>query len=69
MLRAELASTSAALNLHERLAARGRPICFPEPSPRAPRLSCRELYDVCLALTLGDPVSRQRRRRRRTARS
>ena len=37
MLRTELAFYVGCLNLHERLAAKGEPICFPVPSPCAER--------------------------------
>jgi hypothetical protein len=51
-LRAELAFYVGALNLADALAAMGAPTCVPvvEP-PGAHRLSCRQLYDVALALT------------------
>lgn len=51
MLRAELAFYCGCLNLHDRLAALGEPVCFPTPAPagqRRHRLS--GLYDVCLSL-------------------
>jgi DNA mismatch repair ATPase MutS len=51
MLRTELAFYIGCLNLHEKLAAIGGPICFPEPaSPGSRELSASGLYDVCLAL-------------------
>ena len=51
MLRTELAFHVGCLNLHERLAALGAPVSFPEPQPVGRRrLRCRGLYDPCLAL-------------------
>jgi hypothetical protein len=51
MLRAELGFYVGCLNLHERLADKGEPTCFPEPVAPGPRaLAARGLYDVCLAL-------------------
>jgi hypothetical protein len=51
MLRAELGFYVACLNLHERLADKGEPTCFPEPvAPRPRALTAKGLYDVCLAL-------------------
>jgi hypothetical protein len=51
MLRAELGFYVACLNLHERLADKGEPTCFPEPVAPGPRaLAAQGLYDVCLAL-------------------
>jgi DNA mismatch repair ATPase MutS len=53
MMRAELAFYVGCLNLHERLAAKGEPTCFPVPLPPGkPALSARGLYDVCLSLHL-----------------
>jgi MutS-like protein len=53
MLRAELAFYLGCLNLQERLAAKGEPVCFPKPQPAGyPALSARGLYDVCLTLIL-----------------
>jgi hypothetical protein len=53
VLRAELGFYIACLNLHERLAARGRRVCFPIPSPVGDAtLSGRGIYDVCLSLTM-----------------
>jgi DNA mismatch repair ATPase MutS len=53
MLRAELAFYLGCLNLHERLAAKGEPVCLPEPLPAwRPVLSAQGLYDVCLTLNL-----------------
>jgi hypothetical protein len=51
MLRAELGFYVACLNLHERLADKGEPTCFPQPVTSGPRaLAAQGLYDVCLAL-------------------
>jgi DNA mismatch repair ATPase MutS len=53
MLRVELAFYVGCLNLHEELARRGEPVCFPDPLPLCQRNHAfRGLYDVCLALTL-----------------
>lgn len=57
VLRQELGFYIAGLNLYERLTALGEPIAFPEPAePNERRLSFAGLYDVCLALTMGQPV-------------
>ncbi len=57
MLRTELAFFVGCVNLHERLAAKGEPLCFPAPAPAAEgRLSFRGLYDPCLSLSLGARV-------------
>jgi DNA mismatch repair ATPase MutS len=57
MLRTELAFYVGCLNLHERLAAKGEPTCFPVPNPCAERrYAVRDIYDVCLALKLGQRV-------------
>jgi len=57
MLRSELGFYVGCLNLQERLAEKGEPICFPEPlPPEQPILSGRSLYDVCLSLNLEDRV-------------
>ena len=51
MLRAELAFYVGCVNLHDRLSARGEPVCFPMAlSPTRDALSAEGLYDVCLAL-------------------
>ncbi len=63
LLRAELGFYLGCLNLRERLAGLGAPVCFPVPAEvpagAAPsgrgRLSARGLYDACLALNLGAP--------------
>ncbi len=60
MLRAELGFYLGCLNLRDRLLAKGRPVCFPDPAGPAPasagdaRLSARDLYDASLALSLDD---------------
>jgi DNA mismatch repair protein MutS len=41
------------LNLHERLLELGTPFTFPLASePSAPRFSCKDLYDLSLALSM-----------------
>ena len=56
-LRTELAFYAACLNLHERLAERGEPVCFPAlAAPGERDLSATGLYDVCLALRAAGPV-------------
>ncbi len=53
MLRAELAFYCGCLNLHDRLAAKGEPVCFPTPVPAGERRHCFSgLYDVCLSLRM-----------------
>ncbi len=57
VLRAELAFYIGCLNLHDQLADKGEPTCFPEPAPSGERReSFRGLYDVCLALSLDQRV-------------
>ena len=57
MLRLELGFYIGCLNLRDRLARKHEPICFPEPlAVGRPMLSCRGLYDVCLALSTADRV-------------
>ena len=57
MLRLELAFYLGCLNLHERLAGEGEPICFPEPLPADQlTLTGDGIYDVCLRLHLDRPV-------------
>jgi DNA mismatch repair ATPase MutS len=57
MLRTELAFYVGCLNLHERLSATGESICFPVPNPCGERqYAVCGLYDVCLALKLGQRV-------------
>jgi hypothetical protein len=51
MLGAELGFYVGRLNLHERLAEKGEPTCFPQPGAADKRaLAAHGLYDVCLAL-------------------
>ena len=57
MLRGEIGFYVGALNLSERLAELGQPTAFPVPVARGElALSARGVYDVCLALTTGQPV-------------
>lgn len=57
VLRWELAFYMGCLNLAETLDDLGEPITFPEPAPADERvLSGRGLYDVTLALTMGQKV-------------
>jgi len=57
MLRTELAFYVGCVNLHEQLARKGEPTCFPLPAAAEEhRLSFRGLYDVCLALSLDQRV-------------
>jgi DNA mismatch repair ATPase MutS len=57
MLRLELGFYVGCLNLHDRLVRKGEPICFPEPlTAEAARFSSRNLYDVCLSLSIQDRV-------------
>ncbi|MEW6106516.1 MAG: DNA mismatch repair protein MutS [Bacillota bacterium] len=57
MLRTELAFYVGCLNLHERLARKGEPTCFPRPEIASERkLSFMGLYDVCLTLSLEQRV-------------
>jgi len=57
MLRTELAFYVSCLNLHQRIAEMGEPVCFPTPVALAERKhSFHELYDVCLALTMNRKV-------------
>lgn len=58
MLRAELGFYVACLNLHEQLAERGQPTCFPVPvgAEDGIAFSARELYDPALVFHLGDRV-------------
>jgi len=57
MLRAELAFYVGCLNLHERLAALGTPVCIPQPQAlRAGRHRAVGLRDVSLALSMGRSV-------------
>jgi DNA mismatch repair ATPase MutS len=57
MLRAELAFYVGCLNLHEQLAQKAEPACFPNAlAPDRPALSAQGLYDVCLMLTVDAKV-------------
>jgi hypothetical protein len=57
MLRTELAFYVGCLNLHERLASKGEPTCFPRPLPAGRRRRrFRGLYDPCLSLLMERPV-------------
>jgi hypothetical protein len=57
MLRLELGFYVGCLNLRDRLARKGEPICFPEPLAVGKAMfSCRGLYDVCLSLSMDDRV-------------
>lgn len=52
-LRTELAFYLGCVNLAQRLAELGQPVCVPHPAPAGTRrLAFRELHDVCLALTM-----------------
>ncbi len=53
LLRTELAFYLGCLNLHEQLARKGEPVCFPVPAEPGERsLAFKGLYDVCLSLNL-----------------
>jgi DNA mismatch repair ATPase MutS len=53
MLRSELGFYVGCLNLHDCLAKKGEPTCFPEPlTAGSPTLICRGLYDLCLSLSM-----------------
>jgi DNA mismatch repair ATPase MutS len=57
MVRTELAFYIGCLNLHGQLVSLREPTTFPVPAaPTERRLSFRALYDVCLALTMKQPV-------------
>jgi hypothetical protein len=57
MLRSELGFYVGCLNLRDRLAVKGEPICFPEPLPPGKAiLSGRGLYDLCLSLSVKERV-------------
>ena len=57
MLRIEVGFYVGCLNLSERLAANGEPTCLPEPRPPGELALCAAgLYDVCLTLTIDQPV-------------
>jgi DNA mismatch repair ATPase MutS len=58
MLKTELAFYVCCLNLHDRLTSLGMPICLPRPEIAGPRsLHFSGLYDVCLALSMGQSVA------------
>jgi len=57
MLRLELAFYLGCLNLHDRLAGKQEPACFPEPLAAGQlTLTAQGIYDVCLTLHLQDRV-------------
>jgi hypothetical protein len=57
MLRMELAFYVGCLNLRDKLAHIGAPVCLPCPeAPTERRLRFTGMYDVCLALTMGRSV-------------
>jgi len=57
MLRAELAFYVGCLNLRDRLDEIGGPFCFPAPAaPKTRQHSFSALYDICLALGMGNAV-------------
>ena len=57
MLRSELGFYVGCLNLRDRLARKGEPICFPEPFAAGKAiLSGRGLYDLCLSLSVSERV-------------
>ena len=56
-LKTELAFYIGCLNLREQLIDTGRPFCFPIPLESGKQVfSCKELYDVCMALQEGRGV-------------
>ncbi len=58
MLRLELAFYLGCLNLHDRLAGKQEPVCFPEPlAAGQPTLTAQGIYDVCLTLHLENRVT------------
>lgn len=58
MLRAELGFYVGCLNLADRLAAKGVPVCVPEPGPASPvTFSGTDLRDACLELQSPGPVT------------
>jgi hypothetical protein len=58
MLRLELAFYLGCLNLHDTLAGKGEPVCFPEPLPADQlALTAQGIYDVCLTLHLETQVT------------
>lgn len=57
MLRTELAFYVGCLNLHDQLARKGEPVCFPVPEAASEhRHSLTGLYDVCLTLSMDQRV-------------
>jgi hypothetical protein len=57
MLRSELGFYVGCLNLRDRLARKGEPICFPEPFAAGKAiLSGRGLYDLCLSLSVEERI-------------
>jgi DNA mismatch repair ATPase MutS len=57
MLRLELAFYLGCLNLHDRLAGKQEPVCFPEPLAASQlALTAQGIYDVCLTLHLQSRV-------------
>lgn len=57
MLRTEMAFYIGCLNLHDQLVQLGKPTAFPKPDgPKKRKHSFKELYDVCLALTLKQEI-------------
>lgn len=57
MLKLETAFYLGALNLHEKLTAKGEPVCFPAVAPAdSPQLNAESLYDICLSLSVEDRV-------------
>ena len=57
LLRTEMAFYVGCLNLHDHLAKKGEPMCFPLPvGPGERRERFKGLYDVCLALSMKQRV-------------
>jgi hypothetical protein len=57
MLRVELGFYIGCLNLRDRLAQKGEPLCLPQPLPaNEPMLTSQALYDICLSLNMEDRV-------------
>lgn len=57
-VRIELGFYIGCLNLHEQLAGKGEPECFPQPQdPGQLTLTARALYDPCLSLRMPQPVT------------
>ena len=57
MVRFEMGFYLTCLNLRRELVGRGEPVCFPVPEPQGGNaLSCRGLYEACLALRVEHPV-------------